>query len=57
MDNLRYPNPVTFYYANFILLYIQEFKNSLVVELMMTKLLNRIVIYGPHPWGLLFLFF
>ena len=57
LDNLRYPNQVTFYYSNFVLLYMQEFKDSCVVELMVTRLLGRLYVHGPHPWGLLFLFF
>ncbi len=63
LNNLRYPNLVTFYFTNLILLIFTEVDNDIVHEQIVRyflksnrrNLFERLIIEKPHPWGTLYL--
>ena len=57
LNNLRYPNLITFYFSNLILLLFTEVEDDSLHEQITKNLLERLIIEKPHPWGILALLF
>lgn len=56
MDNLTYPNHVTFYYAQLVLSLFNQLFDEKVAEQCLRHLYDRLMVDKPHPWGVLHLF-
>ncbi|XP_008796100.2 CCR4-NOT transcription complex subunit 1-like isoform X2 [Phoenix dactylifera] len=55
-NQLRYPNNHTHYFS-FVLLYLFAEANQDIIQEQITRvLLERLIVHGPHPWGLLVTF-
>ena len=53
-NQLRYPNSHTWWFYRMLLaLFLRSDDNSLVKEQIIRVLLERMVVYRPHPWGLI----
>lgn len=57
LNNLRYPNPFTFYFTNLILMVFGDISESNIHEQITKNLLERLIIEKPHPWGILSLLY
>jgi hypothetical protein len=53
LNNIRYPNPVTFYFHSLLIMIFSEFNEDLAQELIVRNLFERMIIEKPHPWGIL----
>jgi CCR4-NOT transcription complex subunit 1 len=57
VNQLRYPNTLTLYFNNFLLLIFTEIDNDFLREQLFRILLERLIVHRPHPWGLMCTFF
>lgn len=55
LNNLRYPNCITFYFTHLIMLIFTNVDNEIVHEQIIRNLYERLIIEKPHPWGTLYL--
>eukprot|EP00917_Polyrhabdina_sp_WS-2016_P005675 GHVP01012712.1.p1 GENE.GHVP01012712.1~~GHVP01012712.1.p1 ORF type:complete len:1731 (-),score=253.00 GHVP01012712.1:883-6075(-) len=55
VDQLRYPNKCTRYFSAFAL-FIFSSCNNVIKEQLASVLVGRLIVYGPHPWGVLMTF-
>lgn len=53
LNNLRYPNHITYYFISLILIIFTEMKINNLYEQIIKNLLERLIIEKPHPWGIL----
>jgi CCR4-NOT transcription complex subunit 1 len=53
MDNLTYPNQVTFYFTQLIVHLLNQSQDDRLIEQILKNLFERLIIDKPHPWGLL----
>lgn len=56
VNNLRYPNSHTYYFSNCLLYIFASSESDQLKERVTRVLLERLIAYRPHPWGLLFTF-
>ena len=54
VNHLRYPNLETQYFIC-VLLYLFKESEEFVKEQIVRVLLERLFVFRPHPWGLLFI--
>lgn len=57
MNNLRYPNHITFYFIELIIIIFMNIDKNNLLEQIFQNLLSRLINEKPHPWGILSLLF
>jgi len=57
INQIRYPNPITFYFTNliFYIFSIQQTDDSLQ-EQIIRIFIERLIVDRPHPWGIMYAF-
>lgn len=57
INQIRYPNPITFYFTNliFYIFSIQQTDDSLH-EQIIRIFIERLIVDRPHPWGIMYAF-
>lgn len=56
VTHLRYPNAHTHWFSSLLLHMFNEVKNSRLQEIATRVLLERLMVFRPHPWGALVTF-
>lgn len=57
LNNIRYPNPITFYFKNFLIMIFSEQTDDSLQEQITRNLFERLIIEKPHSWGILSFFY
>lgn len=57
LNNIRYPNPITFYFKNFLIMIFCEHSDDSLQEQITRNLFERLITEKPHSWGILSMFF
>ena len=57
LNNIRYPNPITFYFKNLLIMIFSELNEDIIQELIVRNLFERMIIEKPTPWGILAFFY
>lgn len=57
INNIRYPNPITFYFKNVLILIFSDSTDDNIQEQITRNLFERLIIEKPHPWGILSFFY
>jgi len=56
VNQLRYPNSHTYHFMCILLLVFKESEEEIIKEQITRVLIERLIVYRPHPWGLLITF-
>lgn len=56
LDNLTYPNDITFYFIELLMLLFGVHYEERLVEQLLKNIFDRLMVDKPHPWGVLHLF-
>merc|ERR1712032_63626 len=51
LNNIRYPNQISFYFTKLIVMIFSEVDHDTIHEQIFKNLLERLIIEKPHPWG------
>lgn len=52
-EHLRYPNPETIFFIC-VLMHLFKESDATIKEQIYRVLLERLLVYHPHPWGLIY---
>jgi len=56
MNQIRYPNPITFYFINLIFSIFSGQNDENLQEQIIRIFVERLIIERPHPWGIMYTF-
>jgi CCR4-NOT transcription complex subunit 1 len=57
LNNIRFPNPITFYFKNLLIMIFNEQTDDGLQEQITRNLFERLMIEKPHSWGILSFFY